>query len=82
MPRYFIDTDDGHTVVVDDEGYDLADHAAARDLALRALSDMARDTLSENDRRAYTSRIRAEDGSAIYGASLTLTGEWWGAPPA
>ena len=77
MPCYFIDTDDGRLHVIDDEGHDLADPTAARDLAHEALSDMARDGLTGAERRGFSARVRTEDGSTIYTASLTLDGEWW-----
>ena len=77
MPRYFIDTDDGRLHVIDDEGHDLADHAQARELAIRALSDMTRDDPGQSDRRAFSARVRSSDGSTVYTASLTLDGEWW-----
>ena len=41
MPRYFIDTIDGESLVSDKEGYALPSDEAARQLALRALSEMA-----------------------------------------
>ena len=77
MPRFFIDTDDGRTGFVDEDGYELADPHAARDLAVRALSDMARSGSTASDQRILTARVRAEDGSTLYSASLTLSGEWW-----
>ena len=77
MPCYFIDTDDGRLHVIDDEGHDLADPAAARDLAHEALSNMARDGLTGAERRGFSARVRTEDGSTIYTASLTLDGKWW-----
>lgn len=81
MPRYFIDTDDGRMEVADDEGHDFPDGLAARDFAHDALADMARDGLTGAERRAFSARIRAEDGRTLYTASLTLAGEWWIEPP-
>ncbi|WP_408903032.1 DUF6894 family protein [Methylobacterium radiotolerans] len=45
MPRYFFDTDDGDDPLHDDEGMDLPDASGARDAAIGALPDMARDKL-------------------------------------
>lgn len=82
MPLFFIDTDDGCTRIVDEDGHELADAQAAHALATRALSDMAQDGLGESDRREFSTQVRAADGSTVYSAALTLIGEWWIAPPA
>lgn len=62
--------------IVDEDGHELADAQAARDLAVRALSEMSLGDASESDRYVMSARVRAEDGSTVYGASLALTGEW------
>lgn len=79
MPRYFIDTNDDDTFVEDDEGQDLPDAEAARKEALTALPDMARDKMSDGDRRTFCASVRDETGETIYKATLTLNGEWKGA---
>lgn len=76
MTHYFIDTDDGNFSALDEEGHDLPDASAARRLALRALSDMVADTLSDGDRRVLTVRVREADGEPVYAAELALSGEW------
>ncbi|WP_336489296.1 DUF6894 family protein [Methylobacterium nigriterrae] len=76
MPRFFIDTDDGDLHVRDDEGQDLPDRAAAREIAIDVLPDMARSELPDGDRRTFTSSVRDESGTVIFRASLSLVAEW------
>jgi hypothetical protein len=42
MPRYFLHVSDGTKTILDPEGDELADDAAARELALATLSDVRR----------------------------------------
>ncbi|KRD95850.1 hypothetical protein ASE63_12605 [Bosea sp. Root381] len=76
MPRYFIDTSDGDRSILDEEGIDLADDAAARLSALDALPDMARDVIPDGDERRLSVSVRNAEGEVIYHATLTLAGHW------
>ena len=76
MPRYFIDTSDGDTFVHDDEGHDLPDVAAARDVAQAMLPDMAREKLPDGERRTFCAFVRDETSAVIYRVALSLVGEW------
>ena len=76
MPRFFIDTDDGDSPHRDEEGFDLPDAQAARDAAMDALPDMARDKLPDGDRRTFTTTVRDQHGTVLYTAALSLVGEW------
>lgn len=76
MPRYFIDSSDGDLQVIDREGLELATQREARQAALEALPDMARDLIPDGDRRRFTVSVRNEAGTTIYSAALTLEGEW------
>jgi hypothetical protein len=82
MPRYFIDTNNDDTFVEDDEGQNLPDAVTARELALAALPDMARDKLPDGDYRTFCASVRDENGTMIYKATLTLVGEWKAGDPA
>ncbi|GJE47326.1 hypothetical protein GOFOIKOB_0347 [Methylobacterium tardum] len=76
MPLYYFDTDVGGDRLHDEEGLDLPDAAAARDAAMGALPDMARDELGSGDRHTLTVRVRDASGTVVYSATLDLTGEW------
>ncbi|MCJ2021759.1 hypothetical protein MKK84_30845 [Methylobacterium sp. E-065] len=76
MPRYFIDTNDDDTFVEDEEGQDLPDAEAARDVAQAALPDMARDKMPDGDGRTFCASVRDEAGTVLYKATLTLSASW------
>ena len=76
MPLYFFDIADGDKQLRDDEGVDLPDYAAARDAALGALPDMARDKLPAGDRHALMVHVRDENGTLVHSATLDLVGTW------
>jgi hypothetical protein len=65
MPRYFFDTYDGRFDLIDEEGHELPDRAAARREATRALAEMAADGLSQARSRIFRLQIRdgADSGS-------------------
>ena len=81
MPRFFIDSDDGDMSVIDDEGYELQDAQAARTMAIDVLPDMARQKIPDGDCRDFTVRVRDENGTVLYTATLSLIGEWIVTPP-
>ena len=62
--------------VEDEQGFMLKDDDAARNCALAALPDMARDHSAGDDHRTCFAIVRNEFGEVIYRASLTLRGEW------
>ena len=74
MPRYFIDTDDGEQHVQDEEGFELADAAAARREATTSLSEMAYDMTPDGDQRTFSALVRDATGRAIYSAVLSFEG--------
>jgi len=76
MPRYFFDTDNGSEPLIDLEGRDLPDDAAARWFGLDTLPDMARDKIAEGDHRTFGVVIRNEEQLVIYSATLALMGGW------
>ena len=75
MPQYFINTDDGDQLHLDDTGHDLPDAEAARAATLDALPDMARDKMPDGDRRTIIATARDEEGTVVYTATLTLVGQ-------
>ena len=76
MPRFFIDTSDGATPLIDNEGREFPDSQAARKDALSVLSDIAREEMPDGDERTFSVSIRNISGRAIYSAKLTLKGRW------
>lgn len=76
MPRFFFHTSDGDVAITDDEGLDLRDAEAAREAALDALPDMARQKLPDGDHRKFEVVVEDETGKRIYEASLELNGRW------
>jgi hypothetical protein len=70
--RYFFDTDDGERFVPDQVGLEITDLSAARELACRALGDMARDGLLCEDRREFSVRVRGEAGDVVLQARLSF----------
>jgi hypothetical protein len=76
MPRYFFDTDDGTSLMIDPEGYELPDEAAARWAALDALPDMARDKIPDGDHRTFSVSVRDANQEVICAATLSLMGGW------
>ncbi|WP_131856020.1 hypothetical protein [Bosea sp. BK604] len=76
MARFFIDSSDGETPFLDEEGLDLPDPEAARRAALAGLPDMAADRIPNGDRREFVVRVRDHDGRSLYCATMVLTGGW------
>ena len=44
---------------------------------MSALPDMAREKISDGDKRIFSVAVRNDTGQVIYHASLTLEGEWY-----
>lgn len=73
MPRFYIDTSDQNRFVRDDTGIECVDLEAAKDQAVNALPDMARDALPDGDMRTFLAVVRDAEGRALLQASLTLS---------
>ncbi|WP_066733650.1 MULTISPECIES: hypothetical protein [Hyphomicrobiales] len=76
MPRFFFDTDNGSERLIDLEGRELPDNAAARWAGLETLPDMVRDKIAEGDHRTFSVVIRNAEQVVIYTATLVLMGGW------
>jgi hypothetical protein len=76
MPLYYFDIDDGQGVRLDDEGAELASLEAARQEAIRALVDLARDARPAPDRCDFSVKVRDEEGAYCCAASLSLQADW------
>lgn len=73
MPRYFVDVTAGSNFVADEEGSVLADLQAGRDLAVRALYEVASECGLNSGDRTFFATVRDETGVTAYRARLTLT---------
>lgn len=76
MSHYYIDTDDGALFIRDDGDREFASVEAARDLAQRALREMAEQQTPDGERRIFKASIRDGIGTVLYVATLTIIGEW------
>ena len=76
MPLYFVDTDDGDQYMADEDGYDLPGPEAARQIALDAMADMARDKIFDGDQLAIVAVVKDDVGTVLYRATLSMHGEW------
>lgn len=72
MTRFYFDTHDGDRTERDTEGVELPDEARARVEAKAALTDMARDHLSNGNHMDFRVTVRNEAGQEIYSASLVM----------
>lgn len=77
MPRFFVDTDDGGSTIIDKTGYEFGDEDAACTDAVRALNEMAADALATGNRAADTRRVfrvwvRRRGEAPLYSACLTF----------
>ncbi|WP_336489303.1 DUF6894 family protein [Methylobacterium nigriterrae] len=76
MPLYYFDFHDGHRHCFDDDGQEFPDITAARDEAIDALFDVARDRRRAGDRSDCISSVSDESGRIVFRARLSLTPEW------
>ncbi len=73
--RYYFDTYDGDRLIRDDEGLVLGSLHEAREQAIKALPDMARDGLPHGEYRDFVVEVRDETGRKVFRARLTLVVE-------
>ena len=82
MPHLFIDTDDGDTLMKDEEGEEFDSLKQARDVAIASLPALADEKLPDGEDRTFRAVVRDETQQALYVATLTYHGEWKVTPPA
>jgi hypothetical protein len=75
MPRFYFDTSDDDRLIADDDGLILHDVEEAKQEAVRALPDMARDRLSPDGYREVVVVIRDEAGVQLWRVRLSLVVE-------
>jgi len=71
MPHYFFITRDGDEVTEDRVGIDCTDDAAAVEMGLEGLADLAREKIPGSTRRTIRMEIVGEEGRHIV-ATATL----------
>ena len=76
MPRFYIDTSDQERFVRDQEGYEFADVQAAKNAAVDALPDMARDELPDGDNRTFTAVVRDDKDRTLVQATMSFSVTW------
>ena len=76
MPRFYFDTDDGQTTVKDVYGIELDDEHAARNIAVKALPDLAQQARPEEDTQKMAVHVRNESDEAILDATISLVVDW------
>lgn len=76
MPLFLFDTDDGYSCVRDEEGCEVSDLQAARELALKAVLEIASARLSSDEHRPCTILVRDAAGRRVYRAKVEMDGEW------
>jgi hypothetical protein len=72
MPKFFFDTRDDTQVFRDDEGLELADFEAAKQLATKSLTEVAADALPTCEKRRLAVEIRDEDDHVMLTSELTF----------
>lgn len=75
MPRFYIDTYD-HRTVIDGEGQELPDAAAARTLVQRSLIAIAAEEAATRSTSHIRADVRDETGRSIMKATVSVTVEW------
>ena len=76
MPRFYIDTSDQERFVRDQEGYEFKDLMAAKNAAVDALPDMARDDLPDGDNRTFSAVVRDDRGETLLQATMSFALTW------
>ena len=76
MPLYYLDFHDGYRRSFDADGQEFPDLNTARDEAIGALFDVARDVRPAGDRRDCLADVCDEGGKILFRARLSLVPEW------
>lgn len=76
MPRYYFDIDDGHGLVIDEDGQDVASVEELRFLALDALPDIVREAMPYGDETTFSIKVRDASGEYLFETTLALKSTW------
>ena len=72
MARYFFEVHDGEVFAPDDQGVELANLDAAKNAAVVALADIARDELPDGRRAEFAIRVSDAAGTHIFTVKLAV----------
>ena len=72
VPRFYFDVSVGGDLTRDDEGFQLDDLKDARDKAVEAAADIAREALPKNPDLEVSVQVRDEGGFLLFTAGVTM----------
>jgi hypothetical protein len=72
VPRFYFDVSVGDHLTRDDEGLQLDDLKDARDKAVEAAAEIAREALPKNPDFEVSVQVRDEDGFLLFTAGVTM----------
>ena len=75
MTRFYFDTNDGRRGITDKIGVELRDRHAALQEAVRALPEIAKDSLPNGTEREFVVDVRDDEGRKLLRATLSLSVE-------
>jgi hypothetical protein len=81
MAKFFFDIREGQKFILDEEGSEFPDVAAAEYEAAIAAAEMGRDRLPQGDLRTIVVEVRNEHGQRVATATVSLTVERVDPPP-
>jgi hypothetical protein len=73
--RYYFDVDDGASIAKDKEGLALDGLESVHQEVLRALPEVVRGLLPDDERRDFVIEVKDETGQTVLRAKLSLTVE-------
>jgi hypothetical protein len=76
VPRFFFDTFDGDRLVPDEEGLELEDLEAAKLEAQTTLPHIAKDKLTDSNKRVFMVSVRDESEQVVMWVALTMIVEY------
>jgi len=65
VPRYYFDTYDDETVIIDDVGFECGDLVAVKEQAALSLAELARDVIPGSVRRRLAVKVRDGDDPVL-----------------
>lgn len=76
MPLYFFDVENQDILSEDDVGIECQSRNELRNIAIKALTEIANSAFPDGDHHIITVTVRDETGKPIFRASLRLDAGW------